>query len=315
MGSFFKKGDPMDLKPYTVMIVGALFLALYNVIAKKSLVRWKGKEGLFNTCVGLIAVVFLVLCTGLEVPKEAKEFWFAMIASGVLNIGIFYFNTKAKSISDVSLVVPISASTPTIVIVTSMIMLGEHVSSIGWLGIMLTAIGTYIFNIQSYVDKRRSENHKPSWRDYLAPFLMLGKDRGVQFAFLAVLLSSLSLNYDGLVARNAPTIGFGFAGVFLISALGNLLIAIKDREWKTKSQGKLSWKDVLFPGILYGAALWLVSAPLQWALVPYAGALKRVQIPMTIILAWIILGEKTSFRERLIGGTIMGAGAALLVFA
>ncbi len=301
----------MTEKAYLMTLVGALVFAIYNIVVKKQLPRWRGGEAVFTAIVAVTAGLLLIASGLLEVDRGNRGMWLPIAVTGLLNIGILYFNTKAKALSDVSLVVPISAGTPTIVVLTSMLILGERVSLIGWVGIMLTAIGTYLINIRDYLDKKVGGL---GWRDYLAPFLALSKDRGVRCALWAVGLASISLNYDGLVARQANSIGLGFGLVFIITALGNIAIATKQREWagsRANATARMAG-DVMMTGILYAGAVWLLSAPLQWALVPYIGTLKRLQIPLVTILAYFFLGERVSFKSRLLGGTVMATGAALI---
>ncbi|MBI4160528.1 MAG: DMT family transporter [Candidatus Yanofskybacteria bacterium] len=302
----------MTEKAYILTLVGALVFAIYNIIVKKQLPHWQGREAVFTAVVAITAGLLLVAFGAIEVDQGNRGMWWPVAATGLLNIGILYFNTKAKSLSDVSLVVPISAGTPTIVVLTSMLILGERVTFVGWVGIMLTAIGTYLINIRDYLDKKTG---RLGWRDYLAPFLALSRDRGVRCALWAVGLASISLNYDGLVARRANSIGLGFGLVFLITALGNVVIATKQKEWGGCFEGGHIFRKttgVIFAGVLYAGAVWLLSAPLQWALVPYIGTLKRLQIPMVTILAYLFLKERVAFKSRLLGGTIMATGAALI---
>src|SRR3989344_3480786 len=115
---------------YFLVVCGAVFAALYNVFTKKTLTpsalewSWKGREALLTTLHMATASLILfgvTLATG--GPQIQPGFWFPVITTGILNIGIQYFNMMARSKEDISLVTPISASTPAIVIVTSMMIL------------------------------------------------------------------------------------------------------------------------------------------------------------------------------------------------
>ncbi len=214
------------------------------------------------------------------------------IVTGVLNIGIQYFVMLAKSHEDVSLVTPISASTPAVVIVTSLLILGEKTSNVGWFGIMLLVIGTYVLNIQAYIDQRK-KSERPRLRDWLAPFLLITKSRGVRYAFIGVLLSTVSLNYDALVSRRANPF-FGVTVIFGIVSIFNFLL------WYVKERSATSTVDhrpiasslllaIVIAGVIAALANGITNYAFRYAIVPYVGTLKRLQIPLTIILAYWLL--------------------------
>lgn len=311
----------MNTKAFVVTVVGSVVLAYYHVLTKDTLRHWKGREAIFTALVAMTAGSTLIMWgVAVEGGVDRGAWLWPLCATGVLNIGILYLNVLAKSLADASLVVPIAATTPTVVIVTSFFILGERVTPIGAVGIMLTAVGSYILNLEGYLSKRGEE--AVGWRGLLAPILLLGKNRGVQCALAAACLAGISLNYDGLVARRAPSIGIGFGLVFLITALGNLFTATARREWSKAPARGVHLTPVLATGIVYALAIWFVSAPFQWALVPYVGTLKRLQIPITVILAFLILkegkdasGHAIVFKARLIGGTTMAVGAVLIGLA
>jgi len=237
----------------------------------------------------------------------------------VLNVGIQFAKMRARSLEDVSLVSPIDSTTPAIVIFTSMVMLGEFPSTWGWLGIWLMVVGTYILNIEEawkklaeIVASRKQESVQAvRWFEvYSAPFLALGKSVGVRWAFFACALSSISLNYDGLVARRTD-IGFGFGCVFAIAAIGNGIWA-----WQRREFDGIDIRQALKESRNLIVTLMLTNYITNWAfrhsIVPYVGTLKRLQIPLTIILAAWLLGESKNLKDRLVGGTLMAIGAVLI---
>ncbi len=301
--------------------VGAVFAALYNVFTKKVQTGdWKNRSSALVVLHLGTAAVLLVgwsMATGGPRFTEGFEaFIWPMIATGVLNIGIMFAKMRARAIEDVSLVAPIDSTTPAIVIVTSMIILGEYPSHLGWAGIWLLAAGTYVLNIQD-VGLKLAERLKkddaaavPRWHVYLAPFLALKSSAGVRWAFFAVALSTLSLNYDGLVARRA-NIAFGLGCVVAIAALGNLGIALWRKEFRGVTFGAAAGKSLPLAA-LFAIGNVITNQAYRETIVPYVGTMKRLQIPLTIILAFLILGERKSFRERLAGGVLMTIGAVLI---
>lgn len=180
------------------------------------------------------------------------------------------------------------------------------------------AVGTYVLNIQALRKKliETLPETMPRWRReasiWLAPFLALGRSKGVRWAFFAVALSTISLPYDGLTGRSANP-AFGLAGISFIAGSGNLVLALRRGEFKgmePRAAGGSFWL-----GALFAFAGVLTAWAFNFSTVPYIGTMKRLQIPLTIVLAAIFLGERANFRSRIAGGLIMVTGAILIALA
>ena len=61
--------------------------------------------------------------------------------------------------------------------------------------------------------------------------------------------------------------------------------------------------------------VFLPNLAFRYDIVPYVATLKRLQIPLTILLARLFLGERKGFRGRLLGGSLMAGGAACIAFS
>lgn len=315
---------PVVARVFTMMFVGAFFWALYNVSMKKELNKqdiWKNRDAAITSLVMFsCSIMLFIVAMFTGGPQITSGFWFAMLATGVFNVFIQYASTRSKALEDVSLVAPISSTVPAIVIFTSFIILGEVPTFLGWLGIWVLAIGTYTIQIQDFwkklSERKEIAKYKKSqlklWFAVLfAPFLALRRSRGVRWAFGAALLGTISLNYDGVTARTA-NIAFGTACIFGITALGNLVFfALPRGEFKSLDM-RYAIKTTLWPALLFALFHLAINPTYRETIVPYVGTLKRLQIPMTIILAYLMIDERKNFRQRLIGGALMGVGAALI---
>jgi uncharacterized membrane protein len=320
------------------MAANVLLHAWYNLARKAELNKqtiWMNRTAAFTTFANGGASVLLFAITamtgGPQVSTNALHwnngFWGPALLCGMLQIGAQFSINRANSLEDVSLVTPIHSTTPALVILTSMLLLGEFPTALGWIGIWVLAIGTYALQLQDAVGvvlKRRAKERSDGWpegvrpRDWtfwvsvwLAPIIALKDSRGVRWAFFAVFLSVFSLNYDGLIARNA-NVAFGSACAFGISALGNCVLALAKGEFRGLPVGYSLVRTSLYLGLLFG----IMHIPLNWAyreaIVPYIASLKRFAIPLTIIGAYVILGERKSFTGRFIGGALMTIGAILI---
>lgn len=309
----------MNPTGYTLVLLGALCIGTFNIVKKAEFnthqAFWKNRALLFTGLVNGVAALALFAIAALTGGIEGRGNWLsAMLATALLNIVIQLANTKSVLLEDVSLVGPIAATTPATIILASMLILGEYPTALGWLGVWTVVIGTYILNIQDYLDKKRAAG-KSSWRDWLAPFCTLGRSRGVRWAFASVLIASVSLNFDAMAYRQA-NVAFAGGCIFGIVGLANLVAARKRGEFaEPKPNSGFSARNLAIIILLHIGAIWLSSAALRYGIAPYVGTLKRLQIPMVIVLAYFFLGEKKDFKTRLLGGTIMAIGAILIALA
>ena len=72
------------------------------------------------------------------------------------------------------------------------------------------------------------------------------------------------------------------------------------------------WPQVMGVGILFGLPFVLLGVAFRLAPIAYVGSLKRLSIPLTLILAVWVLGEMKSSKRRFVTGGVITAGAVIL---
>lgn len=306
-----------------LVVLGAAFAAFYNVLTKRiQAAGWAQRtSALVALHQGGAAFILAVISAITGGPELSPGLWGPLVATAALNVVGLYGLMRARALEEVSLVTPIDALVPVFVAATSALLLGEYPSPVGWLGITSIAVGAYVLTIQDAVQQYQAtvggagtafSGHSPGrvLRAWVAPFAALGRSAGVRWALLTAFLFSISLNFDGLVARRAD-IGSGFAMVFGIAAGANFLVALVRREFHGLRLTDL-WRAAAGPMFLFALWNYFTNWAFQLSIVPYVGALKRLQIPLTILLAYLLLGERKSFAGRFAGGLIMGAGVLLI---
>ena len=289
--------------------------ALYNVFIRKTMNRegksWTARVNTVTGIAGALAAILLFVFAYFSGGAQITPgWWWPIIVTGLLVGVIIFAEFKALSLEDASLVGPIAATTPAAVVVASFFILGEYPTFWGWIGINLLVIGTYVLNVQSFLEKKKASGGQINWRDWLAPFIMLSKSR---YAFLGVPFAVFSLNFEAMAVRTA-NVAFASGCIFAIAALLNLAAGWRLEGPINRSVVAKLWnKELLLISILMFLSIIFANTAFRYSIVPYVGTLKRLQIPLTIILAYLVLGEKKSFRYRFLGGTIMMAvGAALI---
>lgn len=321
----------MNPTAFIEVLIGAFLTALFSIyinVTQKKNDTWKDKTSAFLVvyqgiaAVGLIAIALL---TDTQVIKSSlPDFLWPLLITGICNIAFQYLFARAHAIEEVSLVSPILASTPTILVLSSMLILHEYPSALGWFGIWLVAVGGYSLNLHKLREKwqQRGSYDPVTWRGkikqeakiWLAPILALRESKGVRLAFIAAMIGAVSLNYDGLVARHSNVM-FGLGCTLLIVVAGHLPIAIFRREFKTLNIKKGFWTGPLLLALLYASAISITNLAFRTSLVAYVGSLKRVSIPITIVLAYFLLKERTNFKDRLLGGLLIMIGVICISLA
>ena len=256
---------------------------------------------------------------------QPKVFWLAVVATTSFNVFIQYANVKSKELADTSLVTPIQALTPGLVVMAALV-LGEVPSWQGVIGILLISVGVYV----------HSREDAKTWHDWLLPFSMLlfppncarlppslqaivrPKVLALRWAFLSACLGTGGLIFDSLVARHGSVeVGFSVQAIMLASLYTISLRTSRDENTNCflgRRQKKCNpWTARLLLGGFYGLHVVFVMTAFRLAPVAYIGTLKRFSIVIVALLAWWLLGE-IKVKHRLWPILVITAGSLCLAF-
>lgn len=221
-------------------------------------------------------------------------FWGLLAVSGALNTIAYFCYVRAFRYSDASLVASITLISPIFLLVTSPIMVGEHVPVIGVVGILSTVVGVY------FLDKAPGDTQR------FASYRNLLHDRGARSMLVTAAIWSLSANFDKMGIRETSPLQWG-ACIGIAIAFGSIVTWIIAGE--RASMDRRVWRAVL-PGIANAAQIMFVLVAVSMIFVPYAIAIKRFSAIFTVAMSKPLLGEE--IKNRLIGALIMLAGTFLM---
>lgn len=308
----------MQWQGFVLTIGFAFFIALYAVLNKKLILR-----GLPDECISVVnflgsGSMLFVAAFVLDPPRIGS--WFAwpigymwsLLPTAMLNIVIMYGNVKALKYGDVSLVGPIAAAQPMIVLIPSFLILGEVPGRWGYAGLLLLALGMYVFSfaeeVKGWIAPRYLAWMGKSSR-YVAPWFYLFRNRGVKIALLVAACAAVSINFDKLSALRAHSFLFTPALTLLFIGGVGLIKTVHGRQWALVRRSHAA-RLALNPLVLAGAVAlgWLAFG---FGLAAYAGALRRIAIILDVVLAGFLLKEKLALK-RWPGALIMAAGAACI---
>jgi uncharacterized membrane protein len=258
-----------------------------------------------EACIALVVIAaLLVWWSGYSISIPAlltPYFVFLVASSAIINGLALYLNITALRISDVSVVSPMSQLTPAILLVTSPLMLGESVSLMGGVGVLLVVAGSYFIGVAGGKSEAFS---------FLKPIRALATDVGVRYALVASFLYGITSNIDklGLHASDPFVWTFATAATLTIFVGGYLLVTQHQTLALSKSQAGYA----LVPGFTSGIGSILQMIALSVWAVPYVIAVKRLSALMSVFSGWYVFNEQ-NIGWRLVGALVMVAGTVLIV--
>ena len=169
----------------------------------------------------------------------------------------------------------------------SILILGETISYMGMIGIIIGIFGVIFI---SYKSDKLSYDNKPDSKNSI----YLGLLSGALFGIAAVMFrgASLSLNLDNLLYSSGLTL---LVALFIQTTLLGIYLIITDKNQILLSFDNL--KDCTIVGFFGALAsmCWFYAMSIQN--VAYVRALGQIELVFTILMTLIYFKEKISFRE------------------
>ena len=253
--------------------------------------------------VGVLVGLLYLHLSGNVAPIPASAWWPAFIVGTVLVCAEVMF-LKAIELSELSLVVPLSATLPVFGMILGMMFLGEDPNMLAMAGVALTVIGSYLLF--------RGEGANGIFGPLLAIFANIGARYMVLGKFIAALVMVMFKLMD---PTSSPVIFFCLVLFFEWLFVCSILIARAFLGHQFLSIGKIAdnfWL-LIGSGVLWGAGLAAIFVADSLTLVVYVTAIIQLQMLIVVPLAAIIFKER-ALRQRLSACLVMIAGVLVIVF-
>jgi len=276
-------------------ISSGLFHALMSMVSKKVLKNTNQYLVAFAYAAFSLPFAFIALLW-LDLAPLNFTFWWAVIATSILNVIALVLFMKALKIGELSLTVPFLAFTPIFLIFTSELMLGELPSLIGVIGIISIVGGAYFLEMQKGTG-------------ILGPFKALLKNRGAQLVLLVAFIYSITSNLDKIVIQNSSPITRIIVVQLLMALVLLFLISFRSNQKIVEIKSKC--KPLLLIGLLTALILLCQMTALTMSIVPYIISLKRTSAFFSVILGFIAFKER-NIKSKLLGASLMGLGVFLI---
>lgn len=244
---------------------------------------------------GLPILVAAVLYQGF--PTITPEFLLYVIPQSLAIALASIIIAKAYKESDASIVAPMFALSPILLVGTSFLILSELPTTQGFLGILFIAFGAYILKAEG------SES-------LLDPVRKLWEERGVQLILVVIVIYSITANIDKIGVQRSSAVMWPLS-VYLFSTIFLMPVMMrKSSNWQTKV--KKGWRELAVLGGLGGISIIFQMMAFDITKVSYVIAIKRLSIPLTVLFSFFMLNEKESFKQRIAGSILMIIGAVLI---
>ena len=254
----------------------------------------------------LVPLLFLT-----KIPHLSPTFWSTVVLLVPLEFTAMFLYMNALRTSQMSLSIPMLAFSPSFIVVTGWLILGEDVSFKGFCGIMSTVFGAYLLHVIPGGD-----------RGVLEPLKALFKYKGSRYMLgVAFIYSITSCLGKKAILLSSPT----FFAPFYFSLLGVTLplfyaFSSKKRLFHqvlVAVRSRASHVLALLPvfvgiGVLQALMVYSHMISISMTNAAYMITVKRTSLLFSILLGATLFGERPLV-PRLLGGSLMLFGVFLVV--
>lgn len=272
--------------PIFLAVLGAAFLhALWNALIRVGTSRVRAMMVL-SAVQGLIG-----LAVALRQPWPGAEVWPWLLASGLIHSAYKIFLTFAYEHGDLSRVYPLArGSAPVIVLIVGGLALGEVLSGMETLGVVVLGLGILMLARGIWTD---GENRR------MVPFALLSATATAGYSMV-----------DGLGARVSGD-AVGYVGwLFIVDGIVFALVMLALRGRAAVPSGWQVWTT----GALASAASYVSYAVAVWAMtlapIPLVTALRETSILFAVLLGWLVFRERMT-PQKAISAVLIVTGLVL----
>jgi uncharacterized membrane protein len=284
-----------------LVVLSALMHALRNFFTKKAydkqaFVWWYEVFGLlFFTPV----FAFVLFSEGFDFSIS----FFVVLLSGVIHFLYWFFLAKSLENGELSLVYPIMRSSPALVLVFSITILGEKVSLLGGFGIFFVVFGVYTINME-----------KISVSELYRPIKAMGSDRATQFALMTLISVAAYSVIDKIAVEQMNAVIFAYLYPWFSLLLYTFYIQRVKHKGELRKEWAVDKKIILACGFLSIFGYFLILLAFTIERVSYIVGLRQLSIVFAVFLGGQVLKEKNRM-IRFSASLIIFFGAFLIAVA
>jgi drug/metabolite transporter (DMT)-like permease len=278
-------------------LVCALSWAVSDALAKR--VLRDGDALVVATARQIYAAPFLwLLVPFTRVPDLSGEFFQTVALVAPFEVVGMLIYVAAIQRSPLSLTLPYLAFTPAFLVLTSRVVLGEHVTPAKGLGILVVTAGAYVLNAGG------------AKKGLLEPLKAVGRERGSLMMLAVSAIYSVTASLDKkAVLLSSPE----FYTVFYFTLLAGIMaaIAVATRGARALWQGLAPNRWTIGVGATFAVMLITHNLAIRLVEAAYMISVKRTSMIFGVLIGWLFFRER-DIVPRLAGAGIMLAGIILI---
>ena len=277
----------------------ALFAGLTAILAKCGIRKTDSDAA---TAIRTIVVLLFswlmvwIVGSGPTITSLSAKTWIFLILSGLATGGSWLCYFRALQQGDVNKVVPIDKSSTILTILLALIFLGEPVSWLKGLAILLIGAGTFLMIEKKSVSGEKRE--KKSWLIYAV--------LSAVFASLTSILGKIGI--DGVESNLGTAIR---TGVVLVMAW--LIVFVKGKQHTLRSVPKKELVFLILSGLATGGSWLCYYKALQDGLASVVVPIDKLSLLVSIGFSALVFKERLSKKAALGLGLIVAGTLLMLV--
>lgn len=277
----------------------ALFAGLTAILAKCGIRKTDSDAA---TAIRTIVVLLFswlmvwIVGSGPTITSLSAKTWIFLILSGLVTGGSWLCYFRALQQGDVNKVVPIDKSSTILTILLALIFLGEPVSWLKGLAILLIGAGTFLMIEKKSVSGEKRE--KKSWLIYAV--------LSAVFASLTSILGKIGI--DGVESNLGTAIR---TGVVLVMAW--LIVFVKGKQHTLRSVPKKELVFLILSGLATGGSWLCYYKALQDGLASVVVPIDKLSLLVSIGFSALVFKEHLSKKAALGLGLIVAGTLLMLV--
>jgi transporter family protein len=278
----------------------AFFAGITAILAKCGIRKTNSNVATaIRTIVVLIFSWLMVFIVGSQgtISQIGSKTWIFLILSGLATGASWLCYFKALQLGDINKVVPIDKSSTILTMILALIFLGEGITWIKVLAIVLIGIGTYMMIQKKAADTKQTSAGGKSW---------------MMYAFLSAIFASLTailgkIGIEGVESNLGTAIR---TGVVLLMAWVVVFVTGKQNTIKEVPHNELGF--ILLSGLATGASWICYYKALQDGQASVVVPIDKLSILVTIAFSYVVFKEKLS-KKAVIGLVLIVAGTLAML--
>ncbi len=243
---------------------------------------------------------FLLALAFVPFPGLDKVFFLAFFTALPLEVTAAVLYVKALKASPLSLTLPFLSLTPLFLIVVPYLILGETISPVGALGVLMIAVGSYTLNIRELR------------KGILEPLKAITQEKGSLYIMGVALIYSVTATLGKMAIAHSSPVFFGVTYNAALAIAITPLTLYKNRGDLGLWSHRAAVTGSLLPGFCHAAGILAHMIAISLTQVAYMISVKRLSLVMGVLYGWLLFKE-TNIRERLVGTILMVGGFVLII--